>query len=359
MGPGARHHSALEAALPPRLLWQERQQWLGQEETLLGHHLAPRQLSAGASTGSTRGKKSPTRNLEPQPRIIDSALGRSANHSKSHPEGTGEPGPGAANLRPLESCPELPGGHQHTAMPVSRPVPSAQRGAHREGDLAQLRHPLLTLLLLRREEEAAVAGLQAESGGAGSGAALAHRGHAGAVAEPHHGAGEPPGARSLGRRRLLAVEHLEPGHAVLAGGVERGPAALPALRGAGSHRAGTAPRPARPLNRERPRGSTRPGSAPARGHGGREGRREGRGRKGCPDLPWCRTCGCAAPAAAPPWPAAPSPRASARAAGRGRDRDGEGTGRGPGPGGDGDARVRGGACPGVNTRACMRVSARA
>lgn len=60
MGPGARHHNALEAPLPPLLLWQERQQGLGQEETFLGHHLASGQLSAGASTGSAPGKRSPT-----------------------------------------------------------------------------------------------------------------------------------------------------------------------------------------------------------------------------------------------------------------------------------------------------------
>lgn len=59
MGPGARHHNTLEALLPLLLLWQERQQWLGQEETLLGHHLASSQLSTGASTSSATGQEEP------------------------------------------------------------------------------------------------------------------------------------------------------------------------------------------------------------------------------------------------------------------------------------------------------------
>lgn len=52
VGPGARHCNALGALLPP-LLWQERQRWLGQEETLLGHHPVPARSLEGARTGFT------------------------------------------------------------------------------------------------------------------------------------------------------------------------------------------------------------------------------------------------------------------------------------------------------------------
>lgn len=59
VGPGARHCNALRAPLPP-LLWQERQWWLGQEETLLSHQPAPARSLEGARTGSTPAEKSLT-----------------------------------------------------------------------------------------------------------------------------------------------------------------------------------------------------------------------------------------------------------------------------------------------------------
>lgn len=59
VGPGASHCNALGAPLPP-LLWQERQQWLGQEETLLSNHPAPTRPVEGARAGSMLGEKSPT-----------------------------------------------------------------------------------------------------------------------------------------------------------------------------------------------------------------------------------------------------------------------------------------------------------
>lgn len=59
VGPRARHCNTLRAPLPP-LLWQERQRWLGQEETLLSHQPAPARSLEGAMTGSTPAEKSPT-----------------------------------------------------------------------------------------------------------------------------------------------------------------------------------------------------------------------------------------------------------------------------------------------------------
>lgn len=296
---------------------------------------------------------------------------------------------GAAASRGTPGTPAAPRGRSlGAATPRSEDATRVPRPTHRKGDLAQLGHPLLALLLLGRQEVAAAAGLQAEGGGAGPGAALGGRGgHAGAVRQAHHRLVQAPRTQPPGRtRRLFAIEELQAGDAVLAGREQREPAPLPPLQGTESARG--RPDPSRPVAE---RGRHPPS------HCGRLSRvicsphrsaapAERWGRLGWAWLdpphdpetvrprtspsparspPWCRTCCCAARTAAPPWPAAPS-RAAARSASAAAPGQRGGAGRGAHVSGTrGRGReaqcawtARTGACACVRASVCVRVCAR-
>lgn len=175
---------------------------------------------------------------------------------------------GAAASRGTPGTPAAPRGRSlGAATPRSEDATRVPRPTHRKGDLAQLGHPLLALLLLGRQEVAAAAGLQAEGGGAGPGAALGGRGgHAGAVRQAHHRLVQAPRTQPPGRtRRLFAIEELQAGDAVLAGREQREPAPLPPLQGTESARGRpdpTRPDPTRPVPSRR--GARPPPSLPLR-----------------------------------------------------------------------------------------------
>lgn len=206
MGPRAKYCTMLRVPLLPL---QERQSQLGPEETPPALSRAP-----CSSTAAQRMSQSAGHRQEPWGQRAEQPCGPTSPTRAAAEAGAAPRGRDAETRGP-------------------RPLP-----AHREGDLAQLGHPLLALLLLGRQEVAAAAGLQAEGGGAGPGAALGGRGgDAGAVRQAHHRLVQAPRTQPPGwTRRVFAIEELQASDAVLAGREQREPAPLPPLQGTESAR---------------------------------------------------------------------------------------------------------------------------